>query len=391
MSTSESLLLVTPQIRSRESYLLKLLSELLPVSVLSLHPPYRPIEQRGPHPIENRIVESWKWLWPAEQWVGDWTSMVPGSCSAALVRELRKLRARNQAPRWIWFSGASMAGVVEEAQGLGYRVIVDQDRMASSQILRDASSSFLQWIRLPEAWRDSYYERRRCERAHAVVASSPLHAARALKLAPHSRVRVLGPSVEIQSFQFLQDKPGTKLLFCGDLEDPAQQEGLLWFAEEVLPRLRAALKDQLPRILVAGPSAPAQFLRMLETYKIDYRTWDKNDLAAANQGMLSCLTEALICFLPHRKPRAGFQFLLQAMAAGRPVVSTTRSSAGLLFTPGQEIWIDDKPDAFTTALLKLIRTPELRKQTTLSALELIRKHHDWDLARSTLSELLKTS
>ena len=282
-----------------------------------------------------------------------------------------------------------MAGVVEEAQGLGYRVIVDQDRMSSSQVLREASSSLSQWIRLPEAWRDLYYERRRCERAHAVVTSSPLYATRALKLAPHAKVRILSHSVDIKTFEHLRGKAGTKLLFCGDLEDPIQQQGLLWFTEEVLPRLRAALKAQAPKVLVAGPSAPAFFLKNLDKHSIEYRTWDRADLKASHEGMLKCLEEALICFLPHRKPRAGFQFLLQSMAAGRPVVSTTRSTEGLLFTQGQDIWMDDEPDAFTTALLKLIRDPALRERTVTLAIESVKKHHDWDAARSTLSELLK--
>ena len=156
-----SLLFITPQVRSRESYLLQLLSDLVPVSILSLYPPYRPIETRGPQPTRQQIVPTWKWIWPAERWVGDWTSGVPGSCSFSLVRELRKLRARDGAPRWIWFSGASMAGIVEEAEQLGYRVIVDQDRMPNSRRLRHASSHWSHWIRLPEMWRDLYYERRR--------------------------------------------------------------------------------------------------------------------------------------------------------------------------------------------------------------------------------------
>ena len=86
-----SLLLVTPQIRSRESYLLQLLSDLVPVSVLSLYPPFRPVETRGPMPARQQILRAWNWFWPAEQWVGDWTSVLPGSCSFKLIRDRKSV------------------------------------------------------------------------------------------------------------------------------------------------------------------------------------------------------------------------------------------------------------------------------------------------------------
>jgi glycosyltransferase involved in cell wall biosynthesis len=282
-----------------------------------------------------------------------------------------------------------MAGVVQQAQALGYRVIVDQDRLPASQVLRDASNHWAHWIRLPEAWRDLYYERRRCERAHAVVASSPLYAARALKLAPHAHVRVVSQAVDYQAFESLRNSEGKQLVFCGDLEDPIQQQGVHWFAEEVLPRLRAALKAETPEVLVAGPAAPREFLEKLSKNGIHHLTWDKSDPQAASESMRLCLQNAMICFLPHRERKAGFQFLLQSMAAGRPVVSTACSSEGLLFTPGRDIWMDDKPDAFTSAMLKLIRDPELRQNTATLATEMIRRHYDWNSARESLAGLLR--
>jgi len=334
-------------------------------------------------------VPSWKWLWPAEQWIGDWTSAIPFTCSSSLIRELRKLRAQDHSPRWIWFSGASMAGVVRQAQGLGYRVIVDQDRMPSSQVLRDASNHWAHWIRLPEAWRDLYYERRRCERAHAVVASSPLYAARARKLAPQASVRVVSPSVELSRLEATRTPEGTRLVFCGDLEDPAQQQGVYWFVAEILPRLRAALRADTPEVLVAGPAAPRDFLEKLSLDGIQHRTWDRNDSRVASESMQECLKQAMICFLPHRKRNAGFQFLLHSMAAGRPVVSTSCGSEGLLFTPGRDIWMDDEPDSFTSALIKLIRDPQLRVSTAELATEMVRRHYNWTSAREGLAELLR--
>jgi len=282
-----------------------------------------------------------------------------------------------------------MAGVVQQAQALGYRVIVDQDRMPASQVLRDASSDWVQWFRLPEAWRDLYYERRRCERAHAVVASSPLYATRALKLAPQARVRVVSQAVDLTAFEALRKSEGKQLVFCGDLEDPVQQQGVHWFAGEVLPRLRAALKAETPEVLVAGPAAPAKFLEQLSLHGIHHLTWNKNDARAASESMQLCLQNAMICFLPHRERNAGFQFLLQSMAAGRPVVSTACSSEGLLFTPGRDIWMDDEPDAFTSAMIKLIRDPELRRNTAGLATEMVRRHYDWNSARESLAGLLR--
>ena len=150
--------------------------------------------------------------------------------------------------------------------------------------------------------------------------------------------------------------------------------------------------DDTPRgveILVAGPSAPQPFLQQLSNHGVRHLTWERHDSRAAAAAMRTCLGEARVCFLPHQEPRAGFQFVLQSMAAGRPVVGTARSTEGLLFTPGRDIWMDDEPDAFTSDLVRLLRAPELRRQTVENATETVKAHYEWNAARSSLSELLQ--
>ncbi|MEN9724471.1 MAG: hypothetical protein RJB38_2457 [Pseudomonadota bacterium] len=281
-----------------------------------------------------------------------------------------------------------MAGVVSEARRLGYRVIVDHDRMPSAQVLRDASTHWSHWVRLPEAWRDLYYERRRCERAHAVVTSSPLYAARARKLAPETPVYVIGPSVQWQQFQDDREPCGSSLSFCGDLEDPAQVQGVRWFAEEVLPRLRAALKEKAPPVLVAGPEASPVLLDFLKHHAISALTWKKHDALAARENTLKCLKQSMIAFIPLQQKTSGAQFLLNAMAMRRPVVTTSKGAEGLQLNPGREIWLGDQPDTFTSALIRLIREPELRAETSRHAHLRLTEDFDLEKTRRTLQGLL---
>ncbi len=76
------------------------------------------------------------------------------------------------------------------------------------------------------------------------------------------------------------------------------------------------------------------------------------------------------------------------MAAGRPVVSTSRSAEGLLFTPGRDIWIDDEPDAFTSAMVRLLRESELRQQTVRHADETVKQYYERNHARKILKLVL---
>jgi glycosyltransferase involved in cell wall biosynthesis len=69
--------------------------------------------------------------------------------------------------------------------------------------------------------------------------------------------------------------------------------------------------------------------------------------------------------------------LLEAMAAGIPVVSTTVGAEGVPTRSGEELLLADSPDDFAGAVLRLLDDPALCQRLTAAARILVREQFDW--------------
>ena len=50
--------------------------------------------------------------------------------------------------------------------------------------------------------------------------------------------------------------------------------------------------------------------------------------------------------------------LAEALAAGRPVVTTTKGMEGMDLTPGEHVWVADDAEAMCEALVRLTQDPD---------------------------------
>ncbi|MFW6074697.1 MAG: glycosyltransferase, partial [Chloroflexota bacterium] len=76
--------------------------------------------------------------------------------------------------------------------------------------------------------------------------------------------------------------------------------------------------------------------------------------------------------------------ILDAFAAGVPVVSTTVGAEGINGIDGEHLLIADSAAGFAAAVLKLLREPALRTALTTNARELVERQYTWNAAGSAL-------
>ncbi len=290
--------------------------------------------------------------------------------SKAMVRALEERAAPG---RLLWVSGSEMADYIPLAKALGYRIVREERNL---DFLRNPLSDA----------RRRRSEGRFCRYSDWLVAASDLDATRLARIAPDAPIHVIPHSVACTEYAPVRARVGTDLYFNGALDLPAQAEGLEWFIAEVLPRLRGALGPRLPRITVSGRNPSAGLLSLLEAngVRVVPQPGYSDPEAAAR-----LLSEALIVFVPSRAAAETRGPILQAMAAGRPVVCTGRASEGLVLAPTYDVWIADHADAFAGAILRLIDNSALREQISARAIETVQKHYDWQGVGARLDELLR--
>jgi glycosyltransferase involved in cell wall biosynthesis len=76
--------------------------------------------------------------------------------------------------------------------------------------------------------------------------------------------------------------------------------------------------------------------------------------------------------------------VLQAMAAGKAVVSTSMGAQGLHVTDNVELRIADTATAFADAVIDLLQHPEQRTALSTTGAAHVRAHYDWDVIASRL-------
>jgi polysaccharide biosynthesis protein PslH len=69
--------------------------------------------------------------------------------------------------------------------------------------------------------------------------------------------------------------------------------------------------------------------------------------------------------------------ILEAMAAGTPVVATTKGAEGLDVAPGEHLLIADQPEAFAQHVVALLADPALRARLSHAGRALVEARYDW--------------
>jgi glycosyltransferase involved in cell wall biosynthesis len=69
--------------------------------------------------------------------------------------------------------------------------------------------------------------------------------------------------------------------------------------------------------------------------------------------------------------------ILEAMALGTPVVTTSKGAEGLEAEPGKHLFVVDDPAEFAQAVIQILCDTELRQRLAADANELVRSRYDW--------------
>lgn len=189
-------------------------------------------------------------------------------------------------------------------------------------------------------------EARAAEMADAMILPSVEDRAALAEYAPNVRAHVVPNGVDT-----LRIRPQPRcasddhtLLFVGALFWYPNVEGLTWFVRDVLPLVRREAPEV--RLLVVG-SDPAPAACALSTHPGVEWIGPVEDVGPF-------LARAGCCVVPLHSGSGTRLKVLEALAAGRAVVSTTIGVEGLGLRPNDECLIADTPGEFAAAVLRVL-------------------------------------
>jgi glycosyltransferase involved in cell wall biosynthesis len=185
-----------------------------------------------------------------------------------------------------------------------------------------------------------------------------------------------GMSLAGEADNLPRPQPDT-LIFSGSLSYAANYEGMNWFIEEIYPLIQA--EAPAVKIMITGkagerPLPPAANVT----------------LTGFVEDVRPLIASAWISLAPIRLGGGTRLKILEAMALGTPVVTTSKGAEGLAVKDGEHLLIGDTPEAFAAAVLRLLKNPPLRRQLADNACQLISQQYDWAIIMPEFLRVVET-
>jgi glycosyltransferase involved in cell wall biosynthesis len=208
------------------------------------------------------------------------------------------------------------------------------------------------------------------------IAVSKLDASRLRALDSSAKIFVIDNGVDAAHYADGQDASRNRVVFVGSMDYHANIEAATNFARLVWPEIRQ--KHPELQFTIVGRNPPAGVTELSSI--------DGIEVTGSVADVRPYYREALAAVVPLNVGGGSRLKILEAMAAGVPVVSTKLGAEGLDVTDEQNILLSDSPKELVDGIFKVIDRADLRAQLITGGLALVRAHYDW----STLGAKLLT-
>jgi sugar transferase (PEP-CTERM/EpsH1 system associated) len=256
-------------------------------------------------------------------------------------------------------------------------VDVDSQKWAS---LAKTASAPRSWIYRREARLLARFEARATEAAAVTTVVNEREKESLVALAPSARIQVVPNGIDLTSFR-PTGPPSVepRVVFSGVLNYAPNEEGALWLAERVWPLVRAARPDA--RLVLVG-AYPTTAIRRLASADASI------EVTGTVPAVQPYLWSASVAAVPLKTARGLQNKVLEAIAAGLPVVTTPIVRAGLPAAVEPSCLVAESAEDFAAALLSLLARAPAERRATANRAQL--SNMDWPTQLRPLVDILST-
>lgn len=211
-------------------------------------------------------------------------------------------------------------------------------------------------------------ERDACAHSRLVVAVSPVDAASLQMNAPGAEIRSMPTGVDTAYFSANGTPEGeAHLVFTGAMDWYPNEDAMLFFIRELLPRIREQVpnvtmsvvgRNPSPRLRAAADSAGVRVTGTVD----DVRPF---------------IDEGTVYIVPLRIGGGTRLKIFEALSMGKAVVSTSIGAEGLPLMHEQHYLRADTPVEFSRAVVSLLGDPARRRALGAAGRELVHANYSW--------------
>ena len=173
--------------------------------------------------------------------------------------------------------------------------------------------------------------------------------------------------------------PG-RILFLGAMHRPQNVESVRYFWETIWPSVQQEVPEA--EFWVAGGGIPKAMERELSRD-------DRVTMTGFVEQVEEMYKSASVFVAPILAGGGVIVKILDAMAAGVPVVTTTFGNEGIRAEPGKQVFVADTPGDFASFVVHLLRDEELRNSVGSAGKRYVENSFSGDLLTATVEEAYK--
>jgi glycosyltransferase involved in cell wall biosynthesis len=179
-------------------------------------------------------------------------------------------------------------------------------------------------------------------------------------------LRVIPNGVDLARYQGDFGAPvENTLIFPGALTYSANFDAMIFFLGQVFPLIRAEIPEV--RLSITGGHSGIPVERLPSQPGVTL-TGYLGDIRPALAQSWACVTPLGIGGGTRLK-------ILEALALGTPVISTSKGAEGLEISPGREVLIADEPHEFAAQVVRVLRDASLRQRLADNGRAAVRAYH----------------
>jgi glycosyltransferase involved in cell wall biosynthesis len=263
-------------------------------------------------------------------------------------------------------------------------LVVDSHEIAydlARQFAR-AGSSLSRRLHAGANWRKLRREELRTYRdADGVYLCSAADERRLLDQVPGARTAVIPNAADVEYYQPRPADPppdGRTVVFFGLLSYVPNVDGVIHFVHDIWPRIAEAHPEA--RCKIIGGQPPPSLLAL---------AGPRVELTGFVSDLRPHLAAAAAVVVPLRLGGGTRLKIVEAMAMGKAIVSTTLGAEGIEAVPGRDLLTEDQPAAFADAVNRLLAEPGLAARIGQSARQLAAERYAWSGAARALERFYR--
>lgn len=167
------------------------------------------------------------------------------------------------------------------------------------------------------------------------------------------------------------------IVFSGNMGYWPNVHAVTWFADNCFPLVREKVPDAVFAIVGKDPAPAVKNLAQREGIKV----------TGFVESVQAYLGEAAMAIAPMQSGSGMQNKILEAMACGLPVVTTTLGLGSIEAAAGEEILVADTAAGFAREVVAIVNNPERAAEIGRRARKCIEQRYDWRKAASVVADI----